>query len=510
MDLAFAGFLLAVAVLRYAVLTDRAAPATVDSGNWLAFGNALLGDRTTRDSGLAYPPVTPLAMALLTRAAGPVVAVGVLGALSSLALAAGTYAALRGFGLRWAAAGLAALLSVSAATGEAAAWGGFPQLLAAGLVPVLLVLLDAALRTGRWAPALGAAAATAGLLATSHFVVGYAAFAAAAVAGLHLAGVPRGERLRWSRSRLRYLLAVAAPAALAVPLYLPLLDAVGGNRPSGTDAAAVTWANLFASLEFTYRDQPVVWRTAIVAGLATPFLLRARWREPAWRLAVAALGSVAVATALTREARGLYFLPFATVLALGLWSTGERHQLSPGRPARVAVAGLLAAAVALQAWSGLRLFPAQRDYYGIVSPDLYAALTWLRDTPPGTRLGVSTVDDAPLGWWVEGYVRRPTWYASPLRWLSYGDELERARVANEVFAPPFPQDQSVAAAEAAGLDLLLVSTDSNRYEPAAMAAFVEGHPCAVVFRNRAAVVVDVRAAAGPPAEGGGSGAGCGT
>ncbi|MFD0743504.1 hypothetical protein ACFQ1L_18095 [Phytohabitans flavus] len=271
-------------------------------------------------------------------------------------------------------------------------------------MPILLVLLDTALRTDRWAPALGAAAATAGLLATSHFVVGYAAFAAAAVAGLHLATVPRGERLRWIRRRLRYLAVVAAPAVLAVPLYLPLLDAVGGNRPSATDAAAVTWANLFASLEFTYRDQPVVWRTAFVAGLATPFLLRDRWREPAWRLTVAALGSVAVATALTKETRGLYFLPFATVLALGLWSSGERRQVLP---ARVAVAGLLAAAVALQTWSGLRLFPAQRDYYGIVSPDMYAALTWLRDTPPGTRLGVSTVDDAPLGWWVEGYVRRP-------------------------------------------------------------------------------------------------------
>ncbi|MFD0743505.1 hypothetical protein ACFQ1L_18100 [Phytohabitans flavus] len=103
----------------------------------------------------------------------------------------------------------------------------------------------------------------------------------------------------------------------------------------------------------------------------------------------------------------------------------------------------------------------------------------------------------------------PTWYASPLRWLSYADELERARVANEVFAPPFPDDRTVTTAEAAGIDLLLVSTDSNRYEPEAMTAFVEGHPCAVVFRNGGAIVIDVRAAAGPPPAQGGSGAGCG-
>jgi len=509
-DIAFVAFLAGVAVVRYVVLADRGAPSTIDSGNWLAYGNALLGDETTRAAGIAYPPVVPLAIAGLSRAAGPVVAVAVVGALASVAQAAGTYAALRVLGIGWSAVGLAGLLAVSSATGEAAAWGGFPQLVAAGLVPLLLLTVDRALASRGWTATVAAAACTSTLLATSHFVVGYAAFAAVALVALHLAAVPRGQRVAWVRSRAGRLLVIAAPAALAVPLYLPLLTAVGGNRPDSADAAAVSWATLLANLEFTYRDQPVIWRTAILAALCAPVLLRDRWRRTPWRLAVASLLAVVLTTVLTREARGLFFLPYAAVVALAVWAGAARTPIAAWpRVARAGTAALLAAALAMQTWSGLRLFPGQRDYYAVVTPGVFTAMDWLRATPPDTRIGVSTVDDAPLGWWVEGYVRRPTVYASPLRWLSYADELDRARIANEVFSPDFPDETTLARARAAGLDYLLVATESNRFEPAAMASFLAAHPCAVALRTDTAIVLYVDAAGHGPGQGR-SAAGCGT
>lgn len=502
-DLALTAFLLAVAVVRYTVLTDGGAPSTVDAGNWLAFGHTLLGDDTTRPSSLVYPPVVPLAMAGLTAAAGPVVAVGVLGGLTSVAQSAGLYLVLRWSGLRWVAAGLAGLLAVSTATGEAAAWGGFPQLLAAGLVPVLLLATDRALRAApgrdRWRLTALAAACTAGMVATSHFVTTYAAFAAAVVVGLSFAGQARGGRRRWLRDRLAPLAVIVAPAVLALPLYLPLLSALGGNRPDATEASALTWTNLASSVEFSYRDSPLLWRTVILAAVATLVLLRRRWRAPLWRLAVACLVAVAASTAVSSEARTLFFLPLAALLALGLWRDDGVSLRPDGvslRPAaRYAVAGLLAVALALQSWNGLRFFPSQRDYYGIVTPGVYAAMDWLRATPADTRIGVSTVDDAPLGWWAEGYVRRPVLYASPLRWLSYGDEIGRARAANEVFGPGFPDAATLAAARAADLDYLLVAVDSNRYDEARMETFLAGRPCAVAYRTAGAVVLDVAGAA---------------
>lgn len=492
-DLAFAVFLVAVAVYRYVVLTADGAPSTVDSGNWLAFGHTLLGDDATRASSLVYPPVIPLAMAALTSALGPVTAVGVLGAVTSVAQAAGTYLALRSFGLRWAAGGMAGLLAVSSATGEAAAWGGFPQLLGAGLVPLLLLLTDRALRAAptprqHWGTTLGAAGCTAGLVTTSHFVTTYAAFAAAVLVLMLFAAQPRGTRAGWLRVRATRLAVIVAPAVLSLPLYVPLLTALGGNRPTSTEASALTWANLFSSIEFSYRDTPVLWRALVLTALATLVLLRDRWREPLWRLAVAGLAAVVASTAVSLEARSLFFLPLSALFALGLWAGSGAW---PRPAARYAVAGLLVAALAWQTTSGLRLFPSQRDYYGIVTPGVYAAMDWLRDTPDGTRLGVTTVDDAPLGWWVEGYVQRPTLYATPLRWLSYGDELDRARAANEVFSPSFPDEHTLARAWEADLDFLLIAVDSNRYEEARMETFVADRPCAVAYRNADAVILDV-------------------
>jgi hypothetical protein len=235
---------------------------------------------------------------------------------------------------------------------------------------------------------------------------------------------------------------------------------------------------------------------------------------------VSALVAVVAGSVLSREARFLYFLPLVCVLAVALWlaevvespdeapaiaddpfapapavaDPGRRRTPSPAPLARWALVVLVALA-AVQAVTGLRYFRDQRDFYGILTPDTFAALEWLRaETPPDTVVGVSTVDDAPVGWWVEGFAERSTYYASRLQWLAYPDEIRRATVANEVFELPFPTTESLARAREAGLDLLVVPLASNRVDPDDLDRFLADHPDVVVFRNDDAVILDPRAA----------------
>jgi len=490
-DVALALLLIATAVARYRILTDRHAPATVDSGNWLAFGHALAG-HSPRSSTIVYPPLVPVLVAGMTRLIGPIVAVGLIGATTALLPAIAIYVALRALGLRWSAFALAALLAASASVGEAAAWGGFPQLIGLALVTVFLIALDRAMERPRWQASLVVAVLFTLILLTSHFVAIFAVMAAGAVVGLTLLASGPG-RVKWLIARLPTFGLCLLPAIAVIPIYAPLLAAIAGNRPKGTDTATATVGlqNLLETVEFTYREAPLVWRVLTLFAFCAPLAMWDRWRKPEWRLPVAGLAAIVVGTVLTHEARFLAFLPVVTVAAAGLWVLAGHDALpSPKIWLRGVGAAFVTLILVIQATAGMHLFVDQREFYGIIQPGTFSGMNWLRThTSRDTTLGVSTVDDAPLGWWLEGYVRRPTYYASPLRWLSFPDELRRARVANSVFTAKFPDETSLPRAARHGIDLLVVATVSNRFDPARMNVFLRRHPDAVVYRNRDVIIL---------------------
>ena len=85
-------------MVRYLVLASGGAPATIDSGNWLAFCDEIFGDGS-RDSSITYPPLVPALASILTSLFGVASGIAVLGALSSLAPGLGVYRALGMVGL---------------------------------------------------------------------------------------------------------------------------------------------------------------------------------------------------------------------------------------------------------------------------------------------------------------------------------------------------------------------------------------------------------------------------
>jgi len=58
-DLSFVLAVIVVGYFRYRILSAGGAPPTIDSGNWLAYGDEILG-RGVRSTTIVYPPLVPL------------------------------------------------------------------------------------------------------------------------------------------------------------------------------------------------------------------------------------------------------------------------------------------------------------------------------------------------------------------------------------------------------------------------------------------------------------------
>jgi hypothetical protein len=477
------------AFLRYQVLVSGGAPATVDTGNWLAFGKDLLGP-TLRPSSV-YPPVVPLLVVGGIQAFGLVSGVAVVAAAASVAPALALFALLYRQGLGWWSVGLAALLLASGATGEIAAWGGFPQLFATALTILFLWRWDQALRRRTIAAGLASGVLLGLITATSHLIVVYAVLVGLLILVAHLAlVVPHAGSWR----RLMAVVAMGVLPSLAfVPLYLRLASTVLMNVAGrASPSSLAVWLD---DLEFIYREAPILWRALLVAGGMAILLLVSRRRETLWLLPTSMLLGALVMARLANEPRFLYMLQPAAILAIGLWLGDLR---SFGRQAfrvtRGAAGVALALAVVAQATLGLAFFPQQRAYYGVLRPGTVIAIRWLTETTPKEAvIAVSRVGEPPLGWWVEGLGRRKTLYASSLVWLNDPDEQRRARLANDIFTPTFPSTDGLGKACGAGVSYVLVAKEWAGFDPTQMAAVEAAHHGAVVVNNSDAVVLSMAA-----------------
>lgn len=490
-DAVFAGMCLVLGAVRLSMLAAAGAPPGIDGGNWLAIGRGLFDD-AAGISPPVYPPVVPVLVAGAVALAGPTVGIALVASLASLAPAAGVYAVLRREGSRWVALALAALVLSVASTGEAAAWGGYPQLLAVGAGTLALSRLDRHLRdpSRRGAGAVGVWMAV--VLATSHFVGLIVIAAAAVLVSVHGARARRAPSGAPAR-RPRHLALAVLPCLPLVPLYVGLATSIHGGYSSRPAGARVTPTTLLADLEFVYREAPLHWRLLVSLAVLTPLLAGPLRRRPLWSLSTAMVLAVSAVLLATGETRALYVLPVAAVLATGFWlaawSSGPSR---PGPRMAAAIAAVAVAAVSLTSLRGLDLFAGQRSYYQVLAPGVVDGIEWLRaNTAPGDRVAVASVRGAPLGWWVEGLGRRPALSASALQWLYVEGERERARVANRVFGPRFPDPSAMDAARAAGVDLLLVARTADVYQPGTVAAFRRSHGALFVYENDDVVILAV-------------------
>ncbi len=487
----FGAICVVASAIRFATLIRGGAPPTIDSGNWLAFGHAMLGEHI-RSTSIVYPPVVPALVTAAVWLFGATHGVALAAVVASLAPGLGVFVALRVYGLHWMAVALAGLLVMAASTGEATAWGGFPQLLGIGAMVFFLIRLDIWSRRPSLPAALVAGLALADVAATSDIVFGAALVAGAVVIILRVSVCAPSGRVT-NHDLLVGIALIAAPVLPFAPLYAHIGGAVVhslGSRPTG---ARLGVRNVPSRVEFLYRDFVWFWRPVFIATVLTPLLLADRRREPVWVATTALLVTSGATAIVLGEDRFLYFLTPAMVLALGAWCLElGRHEDVFFRRAEAVVGALICIGFVVQSFTGLSLFRQQRRYYGILDPGLVAGISWIEEhTPRRAVVAVPPIRNAPLGWWVEGLGRRRTLLATPLRWLNYPDERRRASEANAIFSQAFPDAASLHLARADGADYLLLPLSSEVLDADRVSSYVAAHPEAVAFQDPTTVVVSL-------------------
>lgn len=486
--------LLILGVVRYFILRQTGAVATIDAGNWLAFSNSLLGEGA-RSEDIVYPPLVPL----LTRAAvsvfGLVDGVALMGALSSLVPGIGVYWALRSTGLSAAPSfGPAVLVAGATSTSEAAAWGGFPQLLTLGLLVVVLLLLDRFILEGGVKSALILGTFLALLVGASHFTLSVAAVSAVILLLLNAPLLGSAWRRLLAHAPL-----IVGPSLVFLPIYRKLAVSAFGVSSEYRELNQISWDTFVPSVEFLYRDLPWLWRPILVLAVVAPVALAHR-RDALWRLTSSISGGAVLLIVVLGEPRYLYMLPVAGGLALGLLT---RTLLKSGRhvseeslrhnrqPAFYVVWSLVALSL-IQVVTGLVFFREQQRFYAVVTPGVQEAISYVaRQDRALDLIALPSLNDAPLGWWVEAQLERPVVYGSPLRWLTFADELERAELANRIFAPGFPSTERYALARSEGVNTLFIPKRWGFFDSNRMPSTPDP---AVIFENDEVVILDVERA----------------
>jgi hypothetical protein len=484
----------AVAVVRFVVL-NGAAPATIDSGNWLSFAESWFSD-SSRDSSITYPPVVPALTELFTRVFGLSVGIAVLGALAATAPALGAHYALGAAGAGRLRVVPVLLLLGAGSIGEAAAWGGFPQLIAMGILPVALLatlhFLDTpSRRTALW---LGALLAT--MMAVSHFValVGIVSV----VAAIEIDTIIK-KRVPITRAHLRHTHWLMLPAIPLVTVYVKLVRAVVLEPNEFATLDNLTWGNALSRLDALYPEFPSLWQLLIPLALATPLFAWALRHTLGWRIVTSLLLAITNLTLLTRESRYLYFVPIIAVLSFGVWA-GELLARRPWaderrliRTTTYALGAIVAVSVGVQLQSGLDRFGAQRDFYAVLSPGVVEAIHVAGDATTTARpvIALPSLHDAPLGWWVEALTDDPVLYGSPLRWLNFSAEVEQAATANAIFHPTFPDSETMDLLDASDVGVLVIPRRWAWFDAETVADWIGDHDLQIVANNRDAMTVVV-------------------
>lgn len=479
-------------VIRYVVFASDGAPPTIDAGNWLAFGDSLLGG-DVRDSSISYPPVVPAGVSAAVGIFGLTGGVSLFASLSAIAPGCGVFHALGRleFGRSRLFPALA-LLGVGS-VGEAASWGGFPQLIAMGLLPIVVVLVSEFVEAPGRATSLMAGSAVMLMLATSHFVAPVAVVAGVVLVGVKVVAMRSAAPLV---AVLRWLPLLILPSIWLVGTYIDLIDAVFVDPNPFSDLDNLSTSNFFDRLEGIYVDAPILWRVLVPLTVVSPFISWSSGRSSLVGVVRAMFVALAFVVIITREGRYLYLIPTLSMLSVALWLAEAQRRgvrIDRGGFRQTALVGVAGLVIVAQMFAGIRQLDNQRYFYTAMSPGLVLAIDAARsNTTPDEVVAIPSVRGAPVGWWVEALAARKVVYGSPLRWLNFSDEVRRATVANEIFMPDFPTDERDELLDAAGVAVVILPRAWEWLELDEVLAWVEAKGHAMVLINGDALVLRVR------------------
>ena len=425
---------LVLCALKLPVLWENAAPSGADPGNWLSLAWSLTG-QGARLSPWAYPPMAFVLLRGLLVIFTPLISLKIFSLACWIGMTVALWFVLRKSFSRlpaYVALGIALIFGLATYNNDMFAWGGYPQMLGTAFLILALPHLEAWLILGKRSDGRFALLAGVGVIYTHHLMaalllgMGMLVFAWTAV------------HERWQRRDLarRYGAYLGALLLLSLPagvIYWNYLHLLAGNP---ANANGYSLALLHDVITYVFRDLASLWLVLLATALITPFLIRRS--KISGTLFAFTWGSL-LAFLLLVEVRVLQ-MSFAGI-AVGLALLYDRAWSYPAGPgvtrARHWILGVgLAIILAVSGFQGQNTYVQSMSYYQVAGNDVLPGLTWLRNhTSSSDRVAVSSNQPGMLGWWVEGYAQRPAYYAADLRWLSFRQERENARIANLIFNP---------------------------------------------------------------------------
>jgi hypothetical protein len=202
--------------------------------------------------------------------------------------------------------------------------------------------------------------------------------------------------------------------------------------------------------------------------------------------------------ALTHESRYLYLMPTLAAVGVAVWiaRVPSVHLWLKRRHAPVSVRlvgiGLLVTLAAVQLQGGLSVFDQHRDFYGVLTPGVVEAIEAADDYAGDTGvIAVPSLGDAPIGWWVEALSSADVIYGSPLRWLNFPNEVERATLANTIFDLSFPDPSTLDTLADESISVLIIPTRWAWFDEDAIVDWVHDNDLQFLVRDHDAFVVAI-------------------
>lgn len=411
-------------------------------------------------AAVTYPPLLPFALAGLLVLIEPIAAITTMALIAKSLFVIAVYLCARPMG-RFYAVVAPLLVGTAGAQLEAYSWGAYPQILGTAF-GITCTFYAVRFVTSRDKSQFWAALVLALLTYATHTLIGGLLMFAVPVAIAHQLWLARASREEdWIRGAWTALV-LSGPGVL-LAAYNFVLNPQPGVEPVLNPLSQ----DLAESLSKTISDAPIPW--LLVALLGFGALVIRSWDQR--RSFTLATGSAWVVVgilffAVIGEPRALLLTQFGLVLLALLlfqrliqsirtlyWDRGWLRTAAFRSAAILGVATISAIAV-----GGIDSYSNATSWYRVVDHPEIEALDVLKAEAGSGDLVVAARGHHgnQTGWWVQGYAGIQTYTGVDLRYLTFPEERDQARIANEFFAHRDLDSDSLETLDAIGADFLVV------------------------------------------------------
>lgn len=488
-----------LAVFRWAIFSPNVAPPGSDGGQWLAFGHQMLTGDHIKAGFQTYPPVIPGLVGIVASVLPPMMALKVVGGVALIALTIPLYGLLRQLTTPIPSALVAGVVGIAPYHTEVLTFGGYPQLAGAVFMLAALWFLVLGLKTGNQAYLLGAGLASGGAAATHVLIAIQLAVAGAMLCAAFLWSQRLYAAGRAMRSLWPVVVWTVLPAAvIASPVLPTYFNYVFDARRTPANPLNLSAGQVSEWLRSAWRWELVLW--AAVGLIAIPvaaYDLVVR-RGLVAAVALTFLGIAFVGVFFVRELRFLQIFELGMILSAGVAATLiGRWSKAASRAwfARAAGVIMLLCVVGGVVIVGGRRSVIAYNWYAVVTNPVLDAMAWLKQDASEAPAGTVVASGAPrghnYGWWLEGYVHRPTYMAGDPFLFFDAREREQVGTAARLLDPRTPTSEARSIVESENVQYIFVDQGIHGESPGALRrlGFVTG------FEN-AQIVVLKRAAGG--------------